>query len=436
VTDIIFKAVLLFESPSMRFQLLTCFIWLIPSLSAVSQELSEENFTPCIRYDERARALKDRVVLDWMKNQERLTLQNSEANRIYQGRKRHLVKMINRKKLVADILLENYCNDVLKKIATSTVIAPISRQVLIHQSPVPNAMCIGRGSYLISIGLLAQLENENQLAFVLAHEMAHDELNHINQNIQTEIEQDLGKQVHESFRRILTGSDVDEEDAERLRRLLYQIGAYSRSDEYEADELAVQMIADAHYDPVEAINILNRLNPGSSLIPRASAEMFFAFDSEDYPIQSHWFNDRLQVFHGTPSSDQYISSDSLRSHPRDSLRVLRLASIAPSHKSGVHVDPPNGILQHALFECFEGAYVTNTYDKAITIGLYLLQQYPQHSFLVSRIAQMLTRLFQARSEETFNNYVQLFTVGYAEELLLTNNLLHNVTTKELGELIK
>ena len=41
-------------------------------------------------------------------------------------------------------------------------------RLLIHRSPIPHAACYGKGSTALNLGLLRRLQNESQLAFVLA----------------------------------------------------------------------------------------------------------------------------------------------------------------------------------------------------------------------------------------------------------------------------
>lgn len=407
---------------------------LVISIHSSGQNQSEVNFTPCTHYDQHADALKDQVVLAWEKKPGSLSVARPDGRPFIPGKEESARQSNRQKSVYIRHYSRSYCNEVLGKLVAHNTLASIQRHVLVHQTPVPNAACIGQGSYMVSIGLPAQLENENQLAFVLAHEIAHDELNHINQNIQTEIELNLAKQMRTSVTHVLTSNQADEGDMAQIRKLLYQVGSFSQAKEYEADELALELIANAHYEEEPAITILNRLSPGASLVPKANADMFFVLESPGYPIQSHWFNDRLHIYQKAPTPDYYVSDDSIRSHPRDSLRVLRLASSLTSQESGELRSLPNGIPQHILFEGFEGAFLTMSYDKAITLGLYLLQQHPRNSYLISRITLMLSKLYEARSNQTFDNYVPLFTADYAEELLLTNNLLHNITTKELGDL--
>jgi Zn-dependent protease with chaperone function len=75
---------------------------------------------------------------------------------------------------VKDDSLENFVNGVLHKISESNSLTSNPKRVLILESPHVNALCYGKGIYAVTVGLLARIETENQLAFILSHELAHD----------------------------------------------------------------------------------------------------------------------------------------------------------------------------------------------------------------------------------------------------------------------
>lgn len=293
---------------------------------------------------------------------------------------------------------------------------------------------MGRGLYIVSTGLLALLRYEDELAFVLGHEMAHDELNHLNENIEVELLERLSKRTTASLTKVITNKNADEDDIAAVRSLLYRMGSFSQQREYESDEMATTLLYRAGYDVTESVNIIRRLSHGASLVTNPSADMFFQLGSADYPLQAHWFDNRLSIFHERRNVGGYIATDSVGSHPPDSARLAHLEVVTAGYPPAELKSLPSPIDRKALFESFEGAFLTHQYDRSITIGLYLLQEYPENGYVVSRLEAMLSQLYEARGDDQLKDYVPVFTREYAEELLLTNNLLHNLTTAELGEL--
>ena len=90
----------------------------------------------------------------------------------------------------------------------------------------------------------------------------------------------------------------------------------------------------------------------------------------------------------------------------------------------------------AEFETLQSAYEKKAFDRCLFYALQLLNRYPKNPFLISRIGKVLISLYEAKSnnDNSFRNYVPRFTAYYSDELTLVNNMLHNLSTKELGEL--
>lgn len=71
-----------------------------------------------------------------------------------------------------------YVNKVLQKVIAANPDFKKPAQVYILRSTAVNAFATDRGTIFVTLGLLAQLENEAQLAFILSHELVHVEKRH------------------------------------------------------------------------------------------------------------------------------------------------------------------------------------------------------------------------------------------------------------------
>lgn len=99
-----------------------------------------------------------------------------------------------------------------------------------------NAYADGRHVF-VTTGLLSRLENNDELAFVIAHEMAHNILNHAT---------------------IMRGGGVKH----GLGRTLGRSGRIVRETERKADALGGELMIDAGFDPVRGAAILRRIGGG------------------------------------------------------------------------------------------------------------------------------------------------------------------------------
>lgn len=136
------------------------------------------------------------------------------------------------------------------------------------KSDAINAFAMPAGYILLSSGLIKALESEDDLAFVLAHEVAHVTRRHHYQVVQR---QRLADQAAKGLEAATQGSDTA-----KLAQASGQIYArgLDKNAEFEADRLGVEYITRAGYDPVGALNALETLQKLRGDDPRA--ELLFA----------------------------------------------------------------------------------------------------------------------------------------------------------------
>jgi hypothetical protein len=90
-------------------------------------------------------------------------------------------KLLDKVDLYDDPLLEKYLEDVVARINPPGMAAnpELRYRVRVIEDPTLNAFAYPHGSLYVHTGLLARLENEDQLATVLGHEMSHVENRHM-----------------------------------------------------------------------------------------------------------------------------------------------------------------------------------------------------------------------------------------------------------------
>ncbi len=135
--------------------------------------------------------------------------------------------------------------------------APVSFTVL--DSHVINAMALPGGYTYITRGMLAHLNNEDQLAAVLAHELGHVTGRHISRQA---FKQQLGTGL------LLGGAILGQQILGLPAEQILQLGGtaaqliflkYGREDELEADRLSIEYSSLAGYDGAEAIGLFRTL---------------------------------------------------------------------------------------------------------------------------------------------------------------------------------
>jgi predicted Zn-dependent protease len=156
----------------------------------------------------------------------------------------------------------HYINQICKTIAINSVRPEIYNgyHAAILNSPEINAFATSGGHIFITQGLLACADSEDTLAAVIAHEIAHIQLQHSIHAIKN-------SRIAEAFTVPLseTINIFDESVNEIIDTLV--ISGYSQEQEFAADAYALELLAGAGYDPESLYTMLQILQKNQPAHP-------------------------------------------------------------------------------------------------------------------------------------------------------------------------
>lgn len=197
-----------------------------------------------------------------------------------------------------DPFLESYIYSVITKVAPETLIdgRPGVVNLLILSSNIANAFMFPNGTLCITTGLISLLHSEDELAAILAHEVAHFVLDHSIQNYNKMKKAQKRAEFWAAFATVLTGVAEGVAAAKNpyykpgLATLTVAVAAseiateickrwgmqYSRKQESEADDMAKNLMRVLGYSPNALATALSRIN--ESMKTERSVEMYFASD--------------------------------------------------------------------------------------------------------------------------------------------------------------
>jgi len=154
--------------------------------------------------------------------------------------------------LYQDVEIENYLNRIAAKLNVNSISPDFSFQIKVVKDPSLNAFAFPNGVIYIHSGILARMDNEAQLAALLAHEMVHCTHRHslrVLRSIKdrTPPKNDRPSRVRELAQLLgITGS-------------IASLGGYTRELETEADRVGLDLAVKANYDPREILNLFELL---------------------------------------------------------------------------------------------------------------------------------------------------------------------------------
>ena len=165
--------------------------------------------------------------------------------------------------LIQDPIIVNYLNEIGEKIIATLPPQPFKYHFYVIKQDDYNAFASPAGHIFIFSGLLAALENEEELAGILSHEIAHVVCRHISQNI--ERSQKIGMATLAGVAAgILLGAGGAAEAANAVAVGSVAAGQsialkYSREDESQADQLGLDCMTRAGYRGSGLISVLKKL---------------------------------------------------------------------------------------------------------------------------------------------------------------------------------
>ena len=171
-------------------------------------------------------------------------------------------KILGKYRMVEDEKLTRYVNLIGKGLATYSPRPEIDLKFAVLNTDMVNAFAAPGGYIFITKGTLEMISNEAQLAGVLAHEIAHVTERHIVKELGIK-GQDVSAGA--SFASIMGGGASDTVRAaftqlvDKASQILFESGL-KRENEMESDLLAVMLISNAGYDPVEYRKLLVKID--------------------------------------------------------------------------------------------------------------------------------------------------------------------------------
>ncbi|MCS6929194.1 MAG: M48 family metallopeptidase [Saprospiraceae bacterium] len=135
-------------------------------------------------------------------------------------------------------------------------------------NPAANAFCMPGGKVVVFTGILKITQNEDALAVVMGHEVAHALANHGNERMSQLLLAQLGLT---SLQVALASKPAQTRDillaAAGFGTQVGVLLPFSRKHETEADEIGLYLMAMAGYDPNEAAPFWERMNRSSGGAP-------------------------------------------------------------------------------------------------------------------------------------------------------------------------
>jgi predicted Zn-dependent protease len=181
--------------------------------------------------------------------------------------------------VVEDPLITEYLNDIGSRIAAQTNEGEHSFTFFAVEDPRINAFALPGGFIGVHTGLIEASRNEDELAGVLAHEVAHVTQRHIARAIHANSRQSILSTAM-MLGAIIVAVAGGSSDAVQGAMAVAQGTAaqqqinFTRTNEYEADRVGIAALADAGYDPYGMASFFEVMSRQTTTSPEMRAPEF------------------------------------------------------------------------------------------------------------------------------------------------------------------
>ena len=287
-----------------------------------------------------------------------------------------------------------------------------------------NAFCTGQGMIFVNVGLIAQLQDESQLAYVLAHEIVHYVRKHNLEILTRNSRKDAKK-----------GSDDDEIwESDKTVRLLLKYHHRSHAMETEADTIGLRRFYIKAGYTTDLDGIFDVLQYSALPFDEIPFDTNY-FNTARYKVPDNCFLDTVKAI---SARDDY--DDSKSSHPNIKKRRTLVQELLKNMPAGgkryvvTTEDEFDRIRTLARFECIRMDLIDAEYANAF-YSCYLMQKtMPENLYLEKARLQALYGLAKYKSYQSASSFIPSYS-DYEGEIQQIYHFFHKINSKELSALV-
>src|SRR5690606_2848259 len=232
--------------------------------------------------------LKARLVYDKAQIKEKGKVGNY-IKTLYDQRFEYIVHTFNKDYILVDHPITQLLTRINQKIHAHNTHLEGGVRVYTYSSETPNAVSFGEGSICIMLGLLERLETEDEIAFVLCHELAHYYARHAENNISEMAALNYDKELKSKIDAIMKSPYERYTKLKSLFNSLdLSVTRHTRKSEFEADSLGLVYYLNTSYNPYAPLRVMQVLAAADSGLHPENLDFRKYFNATEFPFKDSW----------------------------------------------------------------------------------------------------------------------------------------------------
>ena len=334
-----------------------------------------------------------------------------EIEEIILDRKNNFIKNIEDSTFIFDENINNYVNSILKEIYYSNAIKNSKDfYFFIEKSNIPNAACYGNGIFTIKLGLFNFVNSDDELAYIISHELSHYILEHNDKSLLKYVETFNSKVTKQKIKKIENQEYGKRKAyAEFVNELNFNFLNRSQSAELQADSLGLALFSRTKFNKFSSISALKNLELSDDIVFNENSKLKEHFNFEAYPFKEGWLQKEETLFDIKDSSNDFsLASDSIKTHPDIPLRVDVLNKLLKEKNTSIQAskDKLLKIKELVALLSVKSALDDNQLDFALyqTLVLYNKNQLNKTNYCII-VGKIFQKIYQLKNNHNFGKYV-------------------------------
>lgn len=347
-------------------------------------------------------------------------------------------KQFDDEKFVFDKRFYDYTNNVFQKIIAANPEIVNAKGLLISKETTLNAYSLPNGFIVVHIGLFYWLENQDQMASIIAHELGHNVFNHsLNHRAEMLIEENskASKKKLRKIKRSRKGKSIKAREA--FKSSLYATSKYKRENEFQADSIGYHFIENTVFDKNQIISSMELSSMYDSLQPVGlNAKTYVQlFDLKKQTFKEEWLEiEDLSNYNYDLLKSRFLK-DSIASHPDMEVRIENLIQQFPNLERNTNLKAETDFIElkklakmHRVVSLFED----ELYSHSLYECLYRIQNEDEIKYYTYWLGENLNQLYHSRRDYTFNKHVsRINPKNQSNSYMQFLSFLWNLSTPEL-----
>ena len=356
---------------------------------------------------------------------------------VYIESQKDFLENIKSHNFISDENINHYLQELLGEILKKNNIDSKKYKILLSKDSEINASNIGDGTIIINYGLFLAVENEDELVFVISHEIGHQHLNHVKNEIENFARQSTSEEIIQKTNEIRKQKYNKATLANNLlKNIKYKNYSERRKKEIEADSIGLNLFKKTLRDPLYAISLLNKLDKSNREQDSLTVQDYkICFENNVFKLKTRYFNSEQSLFQKYDISNAF-KIDSLKTHPDCTTRIELLKKHIVNNGHQTNSSFFSGIKKNCVHQNLINLYSNQNYGTCLYESLKLYKLDNNNQDLQAIIFLTLDKIYKSKSNYTISKYMpSLDNKNNSQSLNRFINFINNIKMSDLEILV-